>query len=118
MYKYNMPIRINMSLTQTATLISVLTPVVAGLIYLGSVIATKTQVAIVRNDAAIANNDTHIALMYLKYPAVLVNGVKTMPKLDDWSIQDQEKFKQLQEFKVAYDKQRKELSGIPMGLPQ
>lgn len=105
------------SLQQTATIVAIITPIIGGIFYIGGMLipdfdllATKNQVSIVRNDAALANNETHIALMYLKYPNT---------PLKEWTVEDQAKYNQLQDLRTGYEKTRTNLSGIPVGrLPQ
>jgi len=104
-----MPMTINKTISQVGVYLGVLVPLIAGITYLASIIATETQLAEVRNELSISNNEIRISLMYLKYKDV---------KLEGWSIEDRSKYDGLIEARHDLEKVRKELSGIPEGLPK
>lgn len=70
--------------------------------------ATKNQVAIARNKINLETTDLHITLMYVKY---------NNKPVDTWSLEDQRKYKGLEQALTDLKREERELTGIPTGLP-
>lgn len=94
--------------------IAILSPLIVAVMFLISILATEVQLSEVRNELSIANNDTHVTLMYLKYKGE--DGA--VIKVSEWSIEDQAKYSDLLQSRRELEQIRKELSGIPEGLPK